>query len=171
MKEKNLQTDQGPYWKIAACIALSMIYFLMLAYPFGVSMHGYMWHKVIIAMAIFFAISIPAWIINIKNEFFNQAEETATEEKYVSSKSFQSSSDLNPIAAENENVFSPLTMSQARIGELAASKKWLSSNEINQILFCQNVDDKSRFGEVAIKRNYLSSDQVSELLDLQAVNA
>ena len=130
--------------KTAICIVLSMFYFAMLAYPFGVTAEGYALHKAVIAGVIFFAISIPAWVVNLKREFFD------------------------PEAA----ITSPKHMKDAsRIGELAMLKKWLTLEEVKQILFCQQGCQGKRFGEIAVKRNYLTPDQVENLLAMQPVSA
>jgi len=54
-----------------------------------------------------------------------------------------------------------------KIGQLAISKKWLSPNEVKQIMFCQNTDE-TKFGQVAVKRNFLTPTQVNALLSVQA---
>lgn len=138
--------------KTALCIVMSMFYFAMLAYPFGVAMEGYVWQKAVIAGVIFFAISIPAWIVNLKREFYSveQAEGAA---------------EAMPAAAVDlsrpENAMKP-TM----IGEVAKMQKWLTVDDVAQILFCQEAEDNAKFGQIAIKRNYLSREQVDELLSM-----
>ena len=54
-----------------------------------------------------------------------------------------------------------------RIGSIAVSKGWLSSTEINQILYCQK-DDANKFGEIAVCRNYLTPEQVASILEIQS---
>ena len=129
---------QNAILKTAACVALSTFYFAMLAYPFGVTQEGYAIERVLIAGLIFMAISIPAWIVNIKREFF-------TEEEVVEKKVTQKVTD---------------------IGQIAVLNKWLVPEEVEQILHCQEYDKKS-FGEVAVKRNFLTMTQVKALLKLQ----
>ncbi|KPJ99148.1 MAG: hypothetical protein AMJ60_05935, partial [Desulfobacterales bacterium SG8_35] len=53
-----------------------------------------------------------------------------------------------------------------KIGQLAMSKKWLSPDEVRQIMFCQKADE-AKFGQVAVKRNFLTLTQVKSLLSLQ----
>jgi len=130
------------YWKTATCVVLSMFYFAMLAYPFGVSGEGYVLNKALIAAVIFFAISIPAWIINIKREFLSPDQEATNTE-------------------EDSNEHACL-----KVGQLAMNKSWLSPEEIKQILFCQTGNGK-KFGEIAVQRNYLSLAQVNSLLAMQ----
>lgn len=139
--------------KSALCIVLSMFYFLMLAYPLGVSVEGYVWQRVLIAIVIFFAISIPAWIINLKREFYDTPQSVGTVDEML----------------ENElDVLSPENMIKAhKIGELARMQKWLSLEDIAQILFCMGGECGSKFGQIAIKRNYLTPEQVDTLLAMQ----
>lgn len=143
--------------KTALCIVMSMFYFAMLAYPFGVSVEGYVWQKVLIAAVIFFAISIPAWIINLKREFYDVQQAEGTVEELL----------------ENElDVHSPENMTKiSRIGELARSQRWLTLEDTAQILFCQGGESGSKFGQIAIKRNYLTPKQVDSLLAMQNSNA
>ena len=79
-------TRQRPIWKTMTCILLSMFYFAMLAYPFGVSKDGYMVNQALIAGVIFFAISIPAWIINVKREFYGNKEFISAEQEFDAEK-------------------------------------------------------------------------------------
>ncbi len=142
------ETSKGlsPEKKTALCIVMSMFYFAMLAYPFGVTAEGYVWQKVLIAGLIFFAISIPAWIVNLKREFYDEtASEAAVED------------------IENINA--------SKIGEIARTKNWLTVEDISQILFCQGGESGSKFGEVAVKRNYLTPQQVDTLLCIQALHS
>jgi regulator of PEP synthase PpsR (kinase-PPPase family) len=53
-----------------------------------------------------------------------------------------------------------------KIGQLAMSKKWLSPDEVRQIMCCQQSDD-AKFGQIAVKRNFLTHAQVKSLLSLQ----
>jgi hypothetical protein len=53
-----------------------------------------------------------------------------------------------------------------KIGQLAMSKKWLSPDEVRQIMFCQKAAE-AKFGQVAVKRNFLTHTQVESLLSLQ----
>lgn len=139
--------------KTALCIVMSMFYFAMLAYPFGVAMEGYVWQKALIAGVIFFAISIPAWIVNLKREFYDA---TATEET------------VEMLWEKELDLSTPGSASKvSRIGELARLQKWLSIEDIAQILFCQGGECGSRFGQIAIKRNYLTPQQVDSLLAMQ----
>ncbi|MBA3015574.1 MAG: hypothetical protein KKD63_15590 [Proteobacteria bacterium] len=139
--------------KTALCIVMSMFYFAMLAYPFGVAMEGYVWQKALIAGVIFFAISIPAWIVNLKREFYDA---TAAEET------------VEMMLEKELDLSTPGSASQvSRIGELARLQKWLSLEDIAQILFCQGGECGSRFGQIAIKRNYLTPQQVDLLLSMQ----
>ncbi|MDP2107176.1 MAG: hypothetical protein Q8J76_14360, partial [Desulfobulbaceae bacterium] len=110
--------------KTALCIVMSMFYFAMLAYPFGVSVEGYVWQKVLIAAVIFFAISIPAWIINLKREFYDVQKAEGTVGELL-----ENEIDVN--AHEN-------TAKISRIGELARAQRWLTLEDTAQILFCQN---------------------------------
>jgi len=142
--ENDSAMPYAAHWKTATCVVLSLFYFAVLAYPFGVSAQGFVLNKAIIAAVIFFAISIPAWIINIKREFFSPDQATTETE------------------AEPANEYGA-----PKIGELAIKNNWLSFEEIKQILFCQEGNGL-RFGEIAVKRNYLSPDQVNSLLALQA---
>ncbi len=138
--------------KTALCIVMSMFYFAMLAYPFGVAMEGYVWQKAVIAGVIFFAISIPAWIVNLKREFYSVEQvEGAAEVMHAGAV------DLS----RPENAMKP-TM----IGEVAKMQKWLTVDDVAQILFCQEAEDNAKFGQIAIKRNYLSREQVDELLSM-----
>lgn len=143
--------------KTALCIVMSMFYFAMLAYPFGVAMEGYVWQKAMIAGVIFFAISIPAWIVNLKREFYNA---TATEET------------VETMMEKELDLSTPGSASQvSRIGELARLQKWLSLEDIAQILFCQGGESASKFGQIAVKRNYLTPQQVEALLAMQKTTA
>ena len=53
-----------------------------------------------------------------------------------------------------------------KIGQLAMRKKWLSPDEVRQIMFCQKADE-AKFGQVAVKRNFLTLTHVKSLLSLQ----
>ena len=141
--------------KTALCIVMSMFYFAMLAYPFGVAMEGYVWQKALIAGVIFFAISIPAWIVNLKREFYDATASEGTVEEML----------------ENElDVSAPENIAKAsKIGELARMNKWLSLEDIAQILFCQGGESGSKFGQIAVKRNYLTHEQLNELLSMQGI--
>jgi aspartate ammonia-lyase len=136
--------QQKNLWKIATCVALSTFYFAMLAYPFGVTGGGYVIERVLIAGAIFFAISIPVWIVNVKREFFSEAE----------------------VAEEKVTVQAEPARRKMNIGQIAVLNKWLSPNEVKQILYCQEYDGKS-FEKVAVKRNFLTMTQVKALLEMQ----
>ncbi len=155
----NTQTEAtrsfSPEKKTAMCIVLSMFYFAMLAYPFGVAMEGFVWQKAVIAGVIFFAISIPAWIINLKREFYDATATEGTVENMLEN-------ELDLSAADN-------MLKASKIAELARMRKWLTLEDIAQISFCQDGERGSSFGEIAIKRNYLTKQQVDTLL--QAVNA
>ena len=135
-------------WKTASVLGLSTFYFAMLAYPFGVTKDGYVVERALIAGVIFFAISIPAWVINLKREF-------CTEEVAPSSATASSATVKKPEAIP-------------KIGQLAQRNQWLSPQEIKQVLFCQDQDGR-KFGEVAVKRNFLTMSQVKSLLDMQQV--
>lgn len=139
--------------KTALCIVMSMFYFAMLAYPFGVAMEGYVWQKAVIAGVIFFAISIPAWIVNLKREFYDGAQAEGTVEDML-----ENELDLSATTTINK---------AATIGEMARMKHWLTSEEIAQIRFCQNGEPGSTFGEIAIKRHYLTPKQVETLMGMQ----
>ena len=136
--------EQSAKWKTASCVALSMFYFAMLAYPFGVTGEGYVVERVLIAGAIFFAISIPAWIVNAKREFFSKAE----------------------VVEKKVAVKAEPTREAMDIGQLAVLNKWLSPNEVKQILYCQEYDGMS-FDKVAVKRNFLTMTQVKALFEMQ----
>ena len=159
MKADKLNKSQNPIWKTMTCILLSMFYFSMLAYPFGVSKEGYMANQVLIAGVIFFAISIPAWIINVKREFYS-GEQEADETQNVAVGGHE-------LAQQRMGVSLKVNSQRSRIGELALMRKWLTPKEIKQILFCQRGDCGNMFGEIAIKRNYLNKEQVSDLLAWQ----
>ncbi|MDA8160398.1 MAG: hypothetical protein M0T76_06735 [Desulfobacteraceae bacterium] len=130
------------FWKIFVSISLSTFYFTMLAWPFGLTQTGYMASRAFLAGAIMFAISIPAWIINIKREFFSDEME----------------------AAKTAEAKAPVYHT---IGQLALNNKWLSPSEIEQIIFCQEADGET-FGRVAVKRNFLTLTQVKSLLAMQS---
>lgn len=155
MKTSEKVKGQNPIWKTMTCILLSMFYFVMLAYPFGVSKDGYMINQVLIAGVIFFAISIPAWIINVKREFYGEDEAVESQPLHAEE------------AAMSRKVTLDVRAGGNRIGELAVMKKWLTPKEIKQILFCQRSDQENMFGEIAIKRNYLNPEQVDTLLNWQ----
>jgi hypothetical protein len=138
--------------KTALCIVMSMFYFAMLAYPFGVAMEGYVWQKAVIAGVIFFAISIPAWIVNLKREFYGAEQVEGAAEVMR-----EGAVDLS----RPENAMKP-TM----IGEMAKMQQWLTVDDVAQILYCQEAEDNTKFGQIAIKRNYLSREQVDELLNM-----
>lgn len=128
--------------KTATCMGLSTCYFAMLAYPFGVTGNGYVVERALIAGAIFFAVSIPAWIINVRREFFSEALTTEAEP-----------------ARRVDNI-----------GQLAVLNKWLSPNDVKQILYCQEYDGMS-FDKVAVKRNFLTVEQISTLFKMQKERA
>ena len=138
--------------KTAMCIVMSMFYFAMLAYPFGVAMEGYVWQKALVAGVIFFAISIPAWIINLKREFYGATEvEGAGEE----------------MAAREIDLSVPVNAAKVtKIGELARMQQWLTVDEVAQILFCQDAEVGSKFEQIAVKRNYLTREQVDTLISM-----
>ena len=141
MKKLN---KQDAIWKTATCVALSTFYFAMLAYPFGVTGEGYVVERVLIAGVLFFAISIPAWVINAKREFFSEAALAEGE-----------------VAAAPEPAPTPLD-----IGQLAVMNKWLTPEEVKQILYCQKYDGMS-FDKVAVKRNFLTMTQAKALFEMQ----
>ena len=145
MKTLKTTKKDSALWKTATVMGLSTFYFAMLAYPFGVTRDGYVVERALIAGVIFFAISIPAWIINLKREFFT--------EEPVTSKAAAA-------ATAKRRHGAP------KIGQLARTNQWLSPKEIKQVLFCQDCDGK-KFGEVAVKRNFLTMSQVKSLLDMQ----
>ncbi|MDD5758994.1 MAG: hypothetical protein PHI06_07910 [Desulfobulbaceae bacterium] len=153
MKTTETIRTMSPEKKTALCIAMSMFYFAMLAYPFGVAMEGYVWQKAVIAGVIFFAISIPAWIVNLKREFYDATASERTVEEMLEG-------ELDVTALENAAKVN-------KIGELARMNKWLTLEDIAQILFCQGGECGSKFGEIAIKRNYLTPEQLDTLLALQ----
>lgn len=147
----------SPEKKTAICIVMSMFYFAMLAYPFGVAMEGYVWQKAVIAGVIFFAISIPAWIVNLKREFYDA---TATE------------GTVEEMLANEIDVTIPGNINKdSKIGELARMKQWLTLEDIAQIRFCQDGESGTSFGQIALKRNYLTKDQLDTLLSMQPVRA
>jgi len=147
----------SPEKKTALCIVMSMFYFAMLAYPFGVAMEGYVWQKAVIAGVIFFAISIPAWIVNLKREFYDASATEGTVEEMLEN-------ELDVTAPEN-------IMKVGKIGELARMNKWLTLEDIAQILFCQGGECGSKFGQIAVKRNYLTKEQLDTLLAMQCARA
>jgi hypothetical protein len=138
MKKAN---RQNAIRKTATCVALSTFYFAILAYPFGVTGEGYVVERVLLAGALFFAISIPAWIVNARREFFTEA-----------------------VAAEVVVGAEPARMLD--IGQLAVMHKWLTPDEVKQILFCQKHDGMS-FDKVAVKRNFLTMTQAKALFEMQ----
>jgi hypothetical protein len=143
--------------KTALCIVASMFYFVMLAYPFGVAMEGYVWQKAVIAGVIFFAISVPAWIVNLKREFYSTtASEGAVKDM------LENELDLVDVGS---------TKKAHTISELAQMRHWLTAEEIAQIHFCQQGEHGSSFSQIAIKRNYLTREQADMLLDLNTVDA
>lgn len=144
----------SPEKKTAMCIVMSMFYFAMLAYPFGVAMEGYVWQKAVIAGVIFFAISIPAWIVNLKREFYDATATEGTVEEMLEN-------ELDVSAPENSTRAS-------KIGELARMNKWLTLEDIAQIRFCQEGERGSTFGQIAVKRNYLTKEQLNTLLAMQS---
>ena len=154
----NTKNEQSPFWKTMTCILLSMFYFAMLAYPFGVSKEGYMVNQALIAGVVFFAISIPAWIINVKREFYG-SEEEVTEAQEVARPA--------GVIQRRKEISMNVRADGNRMGELAVMKKWLTPKEIKQILFCQQGESAKMFGEIAVKRNYLSQEQVNTLLAWQ----
>ena len=147
----------SPEKKTAMCIVMSMFYFAMLAYPFGVAMEGYVWQKAVIAGVIFFAISIPAWIVNLKREFYDATATESTVEEMLEN-------ELDVTVPENITKVS-------KIGELARMNKWLTLEEIAQIRFCQEGERGSTFGQIAVKRNYLTKEQLDTLLAMQGERA
>lgn len=147
----------SPEKKTAMCIVMSMFYFAMLAYPFGVAMEGYVWQKAVIAGVIFFAISIPAWIVNLKREFYG-ATAAAEEREEVPSTDFQVTG-------------ARYAKTACKIEDLAMMNKWLSLDDIAQIRFCQGRERGSTFEQIAVKRNYLTNDQLDALLAMQGANS
>lgn len=133
----------------------------MLAYPFGVTGDGYVPQRALIAGVIFFAISIPAWIVNVKKELLTAPGALTVREgaAHGAPSTIQSRAAGRGYLAVNA--------SGSRIGELALTKRMLSPAEIKQILFCQRGDCGKRFGEIAVKRNYLTPAQVDLLLEMQ----
>lgn len=120
-------------------------------------MEGYVWQKAMIAGVIFFAISIPAWIVNLKREFYSA---TVVEET------------VETMMEKELNLATPGSASKVRrIGELARLQKWLTLEDIAQILFCQGGECGSSFGQIAVKRNYLTPQQVDSLLAMQKTTA
>ncbi len=127
------------FWKTTVCVSLSAVYIAALAWPFGLSEQGYVASRALLAGSVMFAISIPAWFINVKREFMAKEAQTAGEQEQVLDK----------------------------IGELALNNKWLSPDEVKQVMFCQKADGK-KFGQVAVKRNFLTLTQVKSLLNTQS---
>lgn len=139
----DIMKRQTAMWKTGTCMILSTFYFAMLAYPFGVTQEGYAIERMMVVGFLFFAISIPTWIINIRREFFT--EQAVVNKKVIEAK------------PEKEIV---------DISQLAVLNKWLSPNEVKQIVYCQEFDGMS-FDKVAIKRNFLTIMQVRDLFELQ----
>ena len=135
---------KNAFWKISTGAALTMFYFAMLAYPFGVTRDGYFVERALIAGLVFFAISIPVWIVNIKREFFSETEVIERE-----------------VAVKSEP-----TCKEMDIGQLAVLNKWLTADEVKQIIYCQELDGMS-FEQVAVKRNFLTMMQVKALHQIQ----
>ena len=146
MKTLTAEQKQNGTLKTATCMTLSLFYFALLAYPFGVTAEGFMPGRMLIAGVILFTISVPLWIINVKREFFT-AKEEVQEAAAVES------------AAQN-------TYKVTDIAQLALLNNWINPEELKQILFCQE-SDKKNFGEVAVKRNFLTMSQVKALLQMQ----
>ncbi len=142
MTNQESKKTHSAFWKTFVCVSLSAFYIAMLAWPFGLSEHGYIATRALLAGSIMFAISIPAWIINIKREFFSAEAEVAEK-----------------VEVTNQE--------EQTIGELALSNKWLSPAEVKQVMFCQKIDGKT-FGQVAVKRNFLTLTQVKSLLESQS---
>jgi|GEM_PF-2686357 len=150
MKTLKKSQRQSGTLKTATCIGLSFFYIALLAYPFGITSEGFMVERMLIAGVVLFAISIPAWMINVKREFFSTEEEKEKSEETVP-----------------ENVAAKNTYKVTDIGQLALINNWITPKELKQILFCQECDHK-KFGEVAIKRNFLTMSQVKALLQMQS---
>lgn len=160
MRTQTTSREHNAYWKTATCMALSTFYFAMLAYPFGVTGDGYVPQRALIAGVIFFAISIPAWIVNVKKEFL-----AAPEAPLAAGAAAHAAG--SPLSRKAAGGYLSVNSKGGRIGELALTKRMLSPAEIKQILFCQRGDCGKRFGEIAVKRNYLTPDQVNMLLGMQ----
>lgn len=146
MKNSQKSRTNNSIYQTATCVGLSLFYFALLAYPFGVTAEGFMVERMLIAGVVFFAISIPAWIINVRRELFSTEEEKAV--------------------ASEENTVKKLYTSDD-IGQLALENNWITPKELKQILFCQECDGR-KFGEVAVKRNFLTMSQVKSLLQMQS---
>ena len=146
MKTLTAEQKQSGLWKTTTCMALSLFYFALLAYPFGVTAEGFMVGRMLIAGVILLAISVPVWIINVKREFFTAEEE------------IQAAAVAETVAQNTYKV--------TDIAQLALRNNWINPEELKQILFCQESDKKS-FGEVAIKRNFLTMSQVKALVQMQ----
>ena len=147
MKTLTAEQKQSGLRKTAICVALSLFYFALLAYPFGVTAEGFVVGRMLLAGVILFTISVPVWIINVKREFFT-AEKDVREAAVAET------------AAQN-------TYKVTDIAQLALLNNWINPEELKQILFCQECDDK-KFGEVAVKRNFLTLTQVKSLLRMQS---
>ena len=80
MKTQVTSREYDVYRKTGICMVLSLFYFAMLAYPFGVSSDGYVAQRALIAGVIFFVISIPAWVVNVRKEISAASEKTAASE-------------------------------------------------------------------------------------------
>lgn len=157
MNTRETLKQLSPEKKTALCIVMSMFYFAMLAYPFGVAMEGYVWQKALIAGVIFFAISIPAWIVNLKREFYSEtAAEGAVADMLDNELDLSSSGDNKKVKT---------------ISEIAQMKHWLTPEEIEQIHFCQHGAQGGSFSQIAVKRNYLTREQVDTLLATASVDA
>jgi hypothetical protein len=150
MKTLTRSQKQSGVWKTASCIGLSLFYFALLAYPFGVTAGGFMVERMLIAGVILFALSIPVWIINLKREFFTPMEESTHVAEEVA-----------------ESVAEKKVYKVTDLGQLALINNWITPSELKQILFCQEYD-KKKFGEVAVKRNFLTMSQVKALLQMQS---
>jgi hypothetical protein len=142
MTNQKASKSHQVFWKTFVCVSLSAFYIAMLAWPFGLSEQGYMASRALLAGSIMLAISIPAWIINIKREFMSDAAREAQ------------------TGEAREQVIQ-------KIGQLAMNNKWLTPEEVRQVIFCQKADGK-KFGQVAVKRNYLTLSQVKSLLSTQS---
>ena len=81
MTNQKTTSKNEVFGKAVMCLGLSTVYIAALAWPFGLSEHGYVAARALLAGSVMFAISVPAWIINIKRELASATvEEKVTAE-------------------------------------------------------------------------------------------
>ncbi len=81
MTNQKTTSKNEVFGKAIMCLGLSTVYIAALAWPFGLSEHGYVATRAILAGSIMFAISVPVWVINIKRELASAEEKAKAEAK------------------------------------------------------------------------------------------